>query len=80
MCGTSLHSWVPIPTFQNQPHLHPNQASDICLPLVPTTRTKVVSQNPASTDIPHKTGTTHSISIYVYNNDDDIMNHEYSAY
>ena len=30
-----MHGQVSISTFQNQPHLHPNQASGICLPLVP---------------------------------------------
>ena len=36
-----------------------------------------MSRSPASTDIAHKTSTTHSTSIYVYNDNDNVMNRKY---
>ena len=47
------------------------------LTLGATTRIEIVSQSLVSTDMSHKTAATHSMSIYLYNNEDSVMNHEY---
>ena len=38
-----------------------------------------MSRSLTSTDMSHKTGTTHPISIYVYNNENNVINHEYMS-
>ena len=38
-----------------------------------------MSQSPASIDMSHKISATHSISIYVYDNDNNVMNPKYMS-
>ena len=71
--SSGTHSHLLEPTTL----LHPNRASEIGFPLVPTTRTLFVSRSPTSTDIISQNCATSSISIYVCKNGVHVMNYEY---